>query len=183
MLLSNREIRDAVASGELGITPFEPDSGRIQPASVDLRLDAPLLLQSSEPIRGIILDTEAELDVSRLLRGYSEERDISDGWEFGPGRFAIGQTLETIRLPWHLSGRVEGRSRLARLGIGVHITAPKIDPGFDNRITLEIFNLGPWRIRLQAGMTICTLLVERLSEPATQGYSGMFQGGPGATGR
>ncbi len=59
MLLSNREIRDAVASGELGITPFEPDSGRIQPASVDLRLDAPLLLQSSEPIRGTILDTEA----------------------------------------------------------------------------------------------------------------------------
>ncbi len=118
-----------------------------------------------------------------MLRGYSEERDISDGWEFRPGRFAIGQTLETIRLPWHLSGRVEGRSRLARLGIGVHITAPKIDPGFDNRITLEIFNLGPWRIRLKAGMTICTLLVERLSELATQGYSGMFQGGPGATGR
>lgn len=180
MLLSNREISDAVASGELGIAPFEPDSDRIQPASVDLRLDSTLLLQSSEPIGGIILDTETGLDVSRLLKGYSEEIDVSDGWELRPGRFVIGQTLETIRLPWHLSGRVEGRSRLARLGIGVHITAPKIDPGFNNRITLEMFNLGPWRVRLTAGMTICTLLVERLGESATQGYSGMFQGGPAA---
>lgn len=178
MLLSNREIRDAVASGELGITPFEPDSDRIQPASVDLRLDSTLLLQSSVPIGGIILDTEGDLDVTRLLNGFSEKRDISDGWELRPGRFVIGQTLETIRLPWHLAGRVEGRSRLARLGIGVHITAPKIDPGFNNRITLEMFNLGPWRVRLTAGMTICTLLVERLGESATQGYSGMFQGGP-----
>ncbi len=176
MLLSNNEIRDVIASGELGIDPFDPGSGCIQPASIDLRLDSTLLLQRSSPVDGIIVDPEAELDVSRLLRGYSEETDISDGWDFLPGHFVIGQTLETVRLPLYLSGRVEGRSRLARLGIGVHITAPKIDPGFHNHITLEIFNLGPWRVRLKAGMTICTLLVERLGEPASEGYSGMFQG-------
>ena len=79
-------------------------------------------------------------------------------------------------MPLDLSGRVEGRSRLARLGVGVHITAPKIDPGFRNRITLEMYNLGPWTIELTGGMTICTLLLERLSRPAQSGYDGMFQG-------
>lgn len=177
MLLSNDEIRDAILSGELGIEPFDLDAGRIQPASVDLRLGSTLMLQDSVPVIGLILDPDAELDVSRLLSGYSQSQDITDGWDFPPGRFVIGQTLETVRLPLDLSGRVEGRSRLARLGIGVHITAPKIDPGFHNRITLEIFNLGSWKVRLKAGMTICTLIVERLGKPASEGYSGMFQGG------
>jgi dCTP deaminase len=66
--------------------------------------------------------------------------------------FVIGQTPEQVTLTTALAGRVEGRSRLARLGIGVHITAPKIDPGFSNNITLEMFNIGPSTIRLQAGM-------------------------------
>ena len=84
--------------------------------------------------------------------------------------------METVGLPFHLAGRVEGRSRLARLGVGVHITAPKIDPGFHNRITLEIYNLGPWTIELTGGMRICTLLVEKLNRPAMAGYAGIFQG-------
>ena len=75
-----------------------------------------------------------------------------------------------------LSGRVEGRSRLARLGVGVHITAPKIDPGFHNQITLEIFHLGNTTVEISSNMIICTLLVERLGHPAGEGYQGMFQG-------
>ena len=34
-------------------------------------------------------------------------------------------------------GLVEGRSSWARVGISIHVTAPKIDPGFDATITLE----------------------------------------------
>ena len=81
-----------------------------------------------------------------------------------------------VGLPLDLAGRVEGRSRLARLGLGVHVTAPKIDPGFRNRITLEMFNLGPWTIGLTANMRICSLVVEQLGRPAQGGYQGVFQG-------
>ena len=42
-----------------------------------------------------------------------------------------------------LTARIEGKSSLARFGIQVHLTAPKIDPGWPlNKITLEIINLG-----------------------------------------
>ena len=175
MLLSNGEIREALASGDLEIVGYNPDSGSIQPASIDLHLDTTLQLQSATPISGVTIDTET-LDITDHITRYSERADISNGWRLGSGRFVIGQTLEIVKLPLHLSGRVEGRSRLARLGVGVHITAPKIDPGFHNHITLEIFNLGPWTIELKGGMTICTLLVERLGRPAESGYSGIFQG-------
>ena len=175
MLLSDGEIREAVESGHLIIEPFS--AGNVQSASVDLRLHHELLVQPGAPVQGIILDPRA-LNVSDLLSRYSEREDISGTrrWRFEPGRFVIGQTLETIGLPFDLAGRVEGRSRLARLGVGVHITAPKIDPGFLNRITLEIFNIGQWTVELSEGMTICTLLIERLGRPAEEGYRGVFQG-------
>ena len=163
MLLSGGEVRDAVETGELVIEPFDDDS--IQPACIDLKLYSKIRIQRREPIEGIVLDPDT-LNVPDLLERFTEEKDLieNQGHDFRPGDFVI-QTDEFVGLPFHLAGRVEGRSRLARLGIGVHITAPKIDPGFHNRITLEIYNLGPWTIKLTAGMTICTLLVERLSRP------------------
>ena len=175
MLLSGRQIQESIENGELIVEPFNDDS--IQPACVDLRLYSKILVQSSEPISGMSLDPET-LDVEDHLARYSEEVDIArvQSYDFGPNEFIIGRTAEVVGLPHDLAGRVEGRSRLARLGVGVHITAPKIDPGFHNRITLEMYNFGPWTIKLTAGMTICTLLVERLSQPAEYGYSGMFQG-------
>ena len=164
MLLSGDEIREEVESNRLGIEPLTPDN--IQPASIDLTLHSILRINRDEPVRGIALDPEL-LDVSDHIMRYTDEVDLSTGrWRFTPGKFVIGMTHEAVSLPLDLAGRVEGRSRLARLGVGVHITAPKIDPGFNNRITLEMFNLGPWTIELASGMRICTLLVERLSKPA-----------------
>ena len=176
MLLSDGEIKEAIANGDLAFDP--PLEGEaIQPASIDLRLAPTIRVQSELPVLGVTLDPEA-LDVTRHIEAYTELKDLSgDGpWRLEPGRFIIGYTLERVSLPFHLGGRVEGRSRLARLGVGVHITAPKIDPGFHNQIALEIFNLGPWTIELKEGMRICTLLVEQLGRPAEVGYSGTFQG-------
>lgn len=149
----------------------------MEPASVDLRLDNSIQLQSGAPVSGVIIDAN-EVNITDHLERYTEQVNIASGqsFDFKPGMFIIGQTIERVDLSTALAGRVEGRSRLARLGIGVHITAPKLDPGFRNNITLEMFNIGPWTVRLQGGMFICTLLVERLGQPAEWGYDGDFQG-------
>ena len=61
-------------------------------------------------------------------------------------------------------------------GMMVHITAPKIDPGYQGKITLEMFNLGPFPLKLSYGMDICALMFEQLILPADAGYAGRFQG-------
>ena len=175
MLLSDAEILLARNNGELTIEPFPPNSS-LQPASIDLRLDSVIWVHKTSTA-GMILDP-TELDVQNYILNYTDAVDIgaTNGYILKPDALIIGKTVETVGLGNRLSGRVEGRSRLARLGIGVHITAPKIDPGFHNQITLEIFHLGNTDVRISHGMTICTLLLERLGHPAGEGYRGMFQG-------
>lgn len=179
MLMSDGEIRLAIANDELIIDPPLPnDDRRLQPASIDLTLDSEIWRPRDSVNRDAITVDLVKLDVGEFLEESSDRIDIAaaGGLELAPGDFVIGKTAEWVSLNERLSGRVEGRSRLARLGIGVHITAPKIDPGFHNHITLEIFHLGKSRVRLSSGMAICTLLVERLGHPAGDTYRGIFQG-------
>jgi deoxycytidine triphosphate deaminase len=68
-------------------------------------------------------------------------------------------------------GLVEGRSSYARFGIGIHVTAPKIDPGYDNRITLELTNhsRATWIISTgEAGISLSQLILIKLSKPLTK---------------
>src|SRR5262249_50017381 len=103
------------------------------------------------------------------------------------GAFFLGWTLETVQLPSRsrIAARVEGKSSLARLGMGVHVTAPTIHAGFGyadrdpgwpgNPIQLEIWNTGPRPIRLKHGMKICQLIFEWVDGTPEQGYEGQFR--------
>ena len=74
----------------------------------------------------------------------------ADTFVIEPRGFVLAQTLERVAMPNDLMGLVEGRSSWARVGLSVHLTAPKIDPGFDGTITLEIANMGPAKVQLVA---------------------------------
>ncbi len=176
MLLSNIEILESLRSGAVLIDPSPEGSDRIQPASVDLRLGSGLWLHRREPVRGVSLDP-TEVEITDHIRSYCDRVDIAaNPYEIQPNGFVLGETLERVEIPLSLAARVEGKSSLARLGMMVHITAPKIDPGFRGNITLEMFNLGPFPLKLSYGMDICSLMLERLGQPADVGYAGRFQG-------
>ena len=178
MLLSDREIREALDNGDFAITPTPSDESLLwQPASVDLRLASTVSKFKDDPNAPATTLNLALLNVGVYIKDNTEDIDISTSpLVLNPGDFVLGTTLERIYLSNSLSGRVEGRSRLARMGLAVHVTAPKIDPGFDNYITLEMFHVGKRVVSLECGMPICTILIERLGQPASQGYEGQFQG-------
>lgn len=71
-----------------------------------------------------------------------------------PGSFALGVTLEWIRLSTDLGGYVTSRSRLGRRGL-VIATATGVHPGFSGSLTLELSNLGQIPIAIYPGMRIC----------------------------
>ena len=109
----------------------------------------------------------------------------AEGSLLKPGAFVLGWTEEQIRLPYpsRLAARVEGRSSLARLGVGVHVTAPTIHAGFGflndpqhigTRIRLEIWNCGPLHVCLEKGMKICQLILEEVHGTPEKGYEGLF---------
>ena len=58
--------------------------------------------------------------------------DPKDGFDLEPKQFVLGYTRQKIYLPnaSRIAARVEGKSSLARLGVGVHVTAPTIHAGF-----------------------------------------------------
>jgi dCTP deaminase len=123
--------------------------------------------------------------------GQSVEMTL-DGYSLSPGSFLLGWTVEKVQLPYRsrIAARVEGKSSLARLGMGVHVTAPTIHAGFGynegnpdfagNPIQLEIWNFGPLTIKLMTGMRICQLIFEEVHGTPDKGYEGQFavQGPP-----
>lgn len=97
---------------------------------------------------------------------------ISEGSRFilHPGQLALGMTLERVTLADDLVGWLDGRSSLARLGLQVHVTAHRIDPGWSGNVVLEFVNAGPIPLALAPGMRIGALNFEQLAGPVSVPY-------------
>lgn len=192
MILRDRSIRDAIEAGIIGCDPKPNWETQLQPASLDLRLGDEF---SAFKDKSIWNQTYSERDGCGELGitpGKTNVQGLMTSLIFGGvknskgpfierGEFMLATTLETIRIPKDMVGRVEGRSTLARLGLVVHVTAGFIDPGFEGQITLEMVNFGPHRIYLKPGMRICQVCFEKLDAPAQKPYAGKYQGQRGVT--
>ena len=84
----------------------------------------------------------------------------------------LGITVESVSLPEDVCGWLEGRSRFARMGLAVHVTASFMQPGISNRQVLEISNLSPHPLELHAGTSICQFIFQRCEGSAR--YQGRF---------
>ena len=101
-----------------------------------------------------------------------------EGYPLKPHTLVLAWTTEYVdlRSSVRLAARVEGKSSLARVGLGVHVTAPTVHAGFNGRIRLEIVNHGKLSIILRQGMKICQLIFEQTLGAPEKGYSGLFSG-------
>ena len=162
MVLSDRTIKEEMASGRIVIRPLDPDD--IQPASVDLRLDRKLLVFSNS--------RRPHIDVKKGLDDLTEIVEIDDEFPFilHPGEFVLGSTLEHIELPDDLVARLEGKSSLGRIGLVIHSTAGFVDPGWKGHLTLELSNLSRLPITLYYSMKIGQISYLRLTTPADRLY-------------
>src|SRR5438552_4172870 len=178
VVLSDRDIRAAIAAGRIGIDPFDPKC--VQPASVDIRLD--------HRFRVFRSSRHAFIDLARPLDDITELVQVPPKTPFilHPNEFVLGSTRERIRLPDDMVSRVEGKSSLGRLGLLIHSTAGFIDPAWDGHITLELSNVNTIPITLYAGMRIGQLSFFPLSSPAEHPYGSpelgsSYQGQTGPT--
>jgi dCTP deaminase len=180
VILCDTEIRAALRNRQLVIDP-EPPAGHITTSAVDLRLGREFRRwRSPEGVAaGIVIDPSRpdfyRSHAAQFLDPVPTERDGSV--IIRPGELILGITHERVELPEasRLAARVEGRSALARLGLGVHVTAPTIHAGFRGQITLEITHQGPAPIMLRPEVRICQLIVEQVFGTPSSSLEGIFQ--------
>lgn len=178
MILSDRSIREALASGRVLVDPLADDA--VQPSSIDVRIDR--LFRVFANHRYPFIDVKEELpDLTELV-------EVEEGGPFilHPGEFVLGSTYERVRLPDDVAARLEGKSSLGRLGLVTHSTAGFIDPGFDGHVTLELSNLATLPITLYPQMKIGQLAFFQLDRPAerpygSDGVGSKYQGQRGPT--
>ena len=91
-----------------------------------------------------------------------------------PNELVQGITEEKLTLPPTLSGRIEGRSRFARLGLLIHLSSGFIQPGSSGRVVLEILNVSPLPLALHPGTAICQVIIEEAVGAVK--YRGIFSG-------
>lgn len=181
MILTDREIQIAIDSKSIIVEP-EPSDAAYSSTSLDLTLD-PILTLFKTRTNGI------ETCIDPSATGFNHERVLSEvteqltmdpvrGYDFPPGHLILAWTAEYIELKSYsrLAARVEGKSSMARLGIGVHLTAPTIHAGFSGQIRLEMVNHSSIPIKLKPNMRICQLIFEQTVGTPVRGYRGRFSG-------
>jgi dCTP deaminase len=153
MILSQSDLRKAVATGDIGFSPSleEKQWGE---ASVDLRLGFQFTkIRKCDGIKFSLAEGLSTIGAMQIW----DTRELKEKDSFGkteqfylePGEFILAKTYEAITVPKNLIAHVEGRSTYARMGLSMHQTAPWIQPGWKNTpIILEIMNNGPLEIVL-----------------------------------
>lgn len=172
MRLNDRDIITAMNEGQIKIAP-EVSSERISGVSVDLLLGNTFRVFQVYNAPYIDLSGNKEKMAETLNQCMSDEIYVEDGEAFilHPHDFAIGVTNESITLSPDLVGWLDGRSSLARVGLMVHATAHRIDPGWSGKIVLEFYNAGRLPLALRPKMCIGAINFERLSSPCLKPYN------------
>lgn len=168
MILSDRTLKRLIDNRELVVDPIDEKS--IQPASIDCRLGNHFLVIEHNTMDILTMDSEI-----RYREFEGETITIP------PHSFLLATTLEYVKLPDSVTAFVEGRSSIGRIGLFIQ-NAGWVDPGFEGRLTLELYNANSLPIKLQAGRRLCQLVFCKMDQPAQFPYRGKYQGQDRTTG-
>jgi dCTP deaminase len=168
LIYCDHHIEKAIKEGRLRVDPT-PDPSQYDSSALNLHVGNDFRqwkpdLKIKATTHRIDLDN---IDLEDLI-GFTDPLlpDNNGLVVIAPGSFVLVRTREYVDLPIKskLAARVEGRSRMARLGLTAHITAPTIHAGFRGKIVLEILNHGPFHIEIRPNTSMLSqLIIEEVS--------------------
>lgn len=172
MRLCDTDIKDLIEKKLIVIEP-KPNDSMISGVSVDICLGNKFRVFDDHNAPFIDLSGPKDQVQKAMNTVMSDEIHIDDGDAFflHPGELALAVTLESVTLPDDIVGWLDGRSSLARLGLMVHVTAHRIDPGWSGQIVLEFYNSGKLPLALRPKMKIAALNFETMSGKAAKPYN------------
>lgn len=166
MILSRNQLLKAIRQGKIRVTPFSKEL--VGPCSIDFRLGS--------EFKRIKKKKELHLKGNLVfVDDFHESITITQDkpLKLKPKELVLGVTFERFGLSDDLCGWIHGRSKVARLGLFVHVSSSFIQPGSDNHQVLEILNMSPQPIYLYPGAVVGQIVFEEVKGKAR--YSGTFQ--------
>lgn len=197
---SNKEIRDALKDGHIVCVPF--NEKHVSHASLDVTLGY-YYYRTERATDKPIYNPFDEHDVRRYFEGPFEAMSHSEwckkhGYKtqrgiplnhpiipLRPGERILAHTHEFFGIKPPGAYEIKSRSSWGRNGIAVAFDAGWVDPGYLNRLTLEVFNLNHREIiLLPVGERIAQAIFHRTGEVEgnygqgrNRGFSGKYQSG------
>lgn len=200
MVFSNIEIKQAISNKHIVCVPFEPK--HISQASLDVTLGEYFYATEKMDARTVYNPFD-KADVERYFDGPLQAMPHED-WcdKYGqqlfkgippahpiivlrPQERILAHTHEFIGIRPPGACEIRSRSSWGRNGVAIAFDAGWIDPGYINRITLEVFNLNKTEsVILPVGERVGQLIFHHTGEVAgsygegrNQGFSGKYQRG------
>lgn len=161
-VLTKNEILKEIKKGNIKIQPFSKD--QVGSASIDLSLGNEFRVFKRWKTAKISEDCDYK-DFTKLVK-------VKKYMVLKPGEFVLGLTKEKITLPENICGWLTGRSRFARLGLSIHITASFIQPGISNKQVLEMKNVSIIPLILYPETRMCQIILMKTLGKSK--YKGIF---------
>ncbi|RWU12098.1 dCTP deaminase [Pseudidiomarina gelatinasegens] len=172
MRLTDGQIEEYLDDGRIGLEP-RPLSEDISGVTVDIHLGNEFRVLQDHAAAFIDISGPRE-EIDRAIKSVMSDAIVltpDQAFFIHPGEFALAVTHESVTLPANMVGWLDGRSSLARLGLMVHVTAHRIDPGWSGQVVLEFFNSGKLPLALRPLMKIGALSFELLDKDCLRPYS------------
>ncbi len=154
-IMTDGEILEAIKAGEIEISDFDRD--RLQGCSYDC-----LLGDNYYHARSNHYQTDFEID----------EGEYEYGFYAKPGGFYLAHTQDFIRVSSSIQFTVHTTSTARRHGLDVCASAGWGDPGYCNRVTLEL--TADAGVLLPMRAIVCQIAFHRLSRPVLRPYRGSY---------
>jgi len=109
---------------------------------------------------------------------YTKKSIMKVPFNLEPNMFVLASSIEKIKLPSTLVGKLDGRSTLARLGLQVHCSSDIVDGNHEEAraVVFELKNIGVLNIILQPQMAIAMLSFNKLLSAISQKSQSQYAG-------
>lgn len=163
-------IKEHIKKGVIKIDPLPKDwQDAVDEVTIDFHLGNNLRVFSMDGMNTIDTRYTSKEDMEKMMKLV----ELKSGQPFilTEHDFVIATTKERLTLPNDIIGHLHGKSSLARLGVVVHSTAARFDPGWDGCPVLEFGTfLKGKRLVIYEGSPICAFSFEKMAAPCERPY-------------
>lgn len=171
-VLSDKTLKKLISKGKLVITNIQEKD--IQPASIDICISNDFLklseLHTNIENEDVTIQQNIYIGKGKPVHYQSQTIPDNEWFCIKPGEFVLASAKSYLKIPTNIVGRIEGKYNIGRQGLLIQNTGI-IDPGYEGKITLELFNITKSNIYIKPGQNIAQIMFFYMDKHASIPYS------------